>query len=77
MTDLSDRLDRIDVKLDVMDYRSFIISKKHLYPTSLIINRCRIHRQNWQRDFESWHQYCWTLCDESFDRSALEVVGVS
>ncbi|MFK0569910.1 hypothetical protein [Endozoicomonas sp.] len=63
------------VAYSVMDYRSYVVSERHLYPTSLIINRCKIHRQNWKRDFESWHQYYWNLCDEYLDRSALVVVG--
>lgn len=63
------------VAYTVMDYRSFIVSERHLYPTSLIIKHCKIQRQNWQRDFESWHRYYWGLCDGSFDRTALMPVG--
>lgn len=59
----------------VLDYRSYTISGKHLYPVSLIINRCGIIRQNWKRDFESWHRYYWGLCDEFLDRGCLSVVG--
>lgn len=33
------------VAYSVMDYRSYTISEKHLYPVSLIINRCVIIRQ--------------------------------
>ncbi|UYM16268.1 hypothetical protein [Endozoicomonas euniceicola] len=34
------------VAYTVLDYRSFIISGRHLYPVSEIIKRCRIQRQN-------------------------------
>ncbi|UYM16217.1 hypothetical protein [Endozoicomonas euniceicola] len=59
----------------VMDYRSYIISGKHLYPVPLIINRCGIIRQNWKRDFESWHRYYWDLCDEYLDPGCLLALG--
>ncbi|MCW7553322.1 hypothetical protein NX722_11865 [Endozoicomonas gorgoniicola] len=67
------------VAYSVMDYRSYIISERHLYPVSLIINRCKIIRQNWKRDFEPWHQLYWQLCDTYFDQNCLasvaEVIG--
>ena len=59
----------------VMDYRSYIISGKHFYPVSLIINRCGIIRQNWKRDFESWHLYYWSLCDTYLDKACLSPVA--
>ncbi len=63
------------VAYTVLNYRSYVINGKQLYPTSLIINRCKIHRQNWKRDFESWHDYYWNLCDTYLDKSALPSVA--
>ncbi len=63
------------VAFTVLDYRSYILSERHLYPVSLIINRCRIQRQNWKRDFKPWHDYYWRLCDEYLDRYCLPAVG--
>ena len=45
--------------------------------TSLIINRCKIQRQNWKRDFEPWHEYYWKYCDQQLDRMALVPVANS
>ena len=59
------------VAYTVLDYRSYSVNERHLYPVNLIIKRCKIHRQNWKRDFLSWHQYYWTFCDEHLDRAAL------
>ncbi|WP_419831252.1 hypothetical protein [Endozoicomonas atrinae] len=61
----------------VLDYRAFVINEIHLYPVSLIINRCNIQRQNWKRDFEPWHEYYWQFCDQQLDRMALVPVANS
>ena len=63
------------VAYSVMDYRSYTISGKHLYPVSMIIKRCGIIRQNWKRDFEHWHRYYWRVYNDYLDRSALVTVG--
>lgn len=59
------------VAYTVLDYRSYSINERHLYPVNLIIKRCKIHRQNWKRDFQSWHEYYWNFCDRQLDRTAL------
>ena len=59
------------VAYTVLDYRSFSINERHLYPVSLIISRCKIVRQNWKRDFLPWHRYYWNLCDAYLDRNCL------
>ncbi|WP_299730136.1 bacteriophage antitermination protein Q [uncultured Endozoicomonas sp.] len=59
------------VAYTVLDYRSYAANGRHLYSTSLVINKCRIHRQNWKRDFLSWHEYYWQFCDHNLDRTSL------
>ena len=63
------------VAYTVLDYRSFSINGQHLYPASLVINRCKIHRQNWKRDFLPWHGHFWNICDEFLDRACLPPVA--
>ncbi|WP_257285163.1 bacteriophage antitermination protein Q [Endozoicomonas sp. SESOKO1] len=63
------------VAYTVLNYRSFVISGRELYPKNLIINRCKIHRCNWKRDFETWHDYYWNLCDHYLDRLGLPTVA--
>jgi hypothetical protein len=63
------------VAYSILDYRSYVISEQHLYPVSLIINRCGIVRQNWRRDFQPWHRYYWGLCDTYLDRTSLPPVA--
>ncbi len=59
------------VAYTVLDYRSYVTNGQHLYPTSLIIKKCRIQKQNWKRDFQRWQVDFWELCDVSLDRRAL------
>ena len=59
----------------VLDYRSYSISERHLYPVSLVISRCGIIRQNWNRDFLPWHRYYWNLCDSFLDQTCLPPVA--
>lgn len=63
------------VAFSVFDYRSFVVNGRNLYPINLIINKCKIHRGNWKRDFEPWHGYYWQLCDTYLDKSALPSVA--
>ena len=64
------------VAYTVMDYRSYMTNGRHLYPTSLIIKKCRIQKQNWRRDFQKWHDSYWTLCDDVLDRQALCLLAI-
>ncbi len=59
----------------VLDYRSYSVNDRHLYPVNLIINRIGIQRQNWKRDFEPWHAYYWRVCDSYLDKTALPAVA--
>lgn len=59
------------VAYTVLDYRSYAVNERHSYPVSQIIKRCKIHRGNWQRDFQPWHEHYWTVCDRQMDRTAL------
>ena len=66
------------VAYTVLDYRSYAINGRHLYPTNLIIKKCRIQKQNWRRDFLFWQDYYWKLCDEHMDkRSLIEIAGAA
>ena len=59
----------------VLDYRSVVVNGRSLYPESLVIKKCQIHRGNWKRDFEAWHGYYWRLCDSYLDSVALPPVA--
>ena len=59
------------VAYTVLDYRSYSLNERHLYPVNLIIKRCKIHRGNWKRDFQFWHEFYWNFCDRQLDRTAL------
>ena len=59
------------VAYTVLDYRSYAVNERHLYPVSQIIKRGKIHRGNWQRDFQPWHEHYWTVCDRQLDRTVL------
>lgn len=63
------------VAYTVLDYRSYVTTGRHIYPSSLIIKKCRIQRQNWKRDFQQWQEDYWGVCDGCLDRRALFPVG--
>ncbi|WP_163372648.1 bacteriophage antitermination protein Q [Endozoicomonas acroporae] len=59
------------VAYTVLDYRSYVTNGQHLYPSSLIIKKCRIQKQNWKRDFQMWHAKYWNVCDKILDANTL------
>ena len=59
------------VAYTVLDYRSYAVTERHRYPVKRIIKRCKIHRGNWQRDFQPWHDHYWNFCDRQLDRTVL------
>ena len=65
------------VAFTVMDYRSYVTNGQHLYPTNLIIKKCRIHRQNWKRDYQPWYESYWLFCDSCLDKKSLYYILIS
>ncbi|WP_163370954.1 hypothetical protein [Endozoicomonas acroporae] len=58
----------------VLDYRSYTTTGRHEYSVKRICKECGIVQNNWHRDFKTWHDYGWTLCDR-LDAKVLPVVG--
>ncbi|MGO0304991.1 bacteriophage antitermination protein Q [Endozoicomonas acroporae] len=65
------------VAYTVLDYRSFVTTGQHFYPVSQIIKKCRIHKQNWKRDFSLWNALYWDQCDHFFDSETLRNIAKS
>lgn len=65
------------VAYTVLDYRSYVTNGQHLYPSSLIIKKCRIHRQNWKRDYQPWYESYWIFCDSCLDKNSLNYILIS
>ena len=63
------------VAYTVLNYRAYLVNGTRPYPDSRIVKECRIQRQNWKKDYQSWSRYYWLRCDNYLDAKALRPVG--